>query len=47
MDVLKDCAEKTVEEFQSQYGKENAMFIYCDVTDKDAVEGTIDFWKNI
>ena len=41
LDVLQEIGEKTAEEFQSQYGKDNAMFINCDVTDKDNLEGRL------
>ena len=40
LDVSPECGQTTAEEFQSQYGKGNAMFIQCDVTNKDNLEGT-------
>ena len=43
LDVSPECGQKTAEEFQSQYGKGNATFIQCDVTNKDNLEGRTPF----
>ena len=39
LDVEEELGAKTATEFQSQYGKENALFIHCDVTIKENLEG--------
>ena len=41
LDVSQESGQETVEEFRQLYGKENASFIHCDVTNKGNVEGNI------
>ena len=40
LDVEEELGAETVAEFQSQYGKEDVIFIHCDITNKGSLEGT-------
>ena len=39
LDMEEELGTKTATEFQSQYGNENVIFIHCDVTIKENLEG--------
>ena len=45
LDVLQECGEQTVGEFQSQFGEENVTFIHCDTTNKENLKGTTGVWN--
>ncbi|XP_033117302.1 15-hydroxyprostaglandin dehydrogenase [NAD(+)]-like isoform X2 [Anneissia japonica] len=45
VDVNRRKGEETTKEFQEKYGRDKAVFIYCDVTNKEKLEGAFTLTK--